>query len=152
MARGTGGQDPYTDPLTLKEALTRPDAIHWKQAADSELQQLQSTSTLKRVRQSSMPADSKLISSRMVFKKKLHPDGPIDKYRARLVARGFEQRYGIDYQATRSSTLAATSARVLLAIANFFGWPIFQMDIVGALLNASMGKTRLDLSLPDGFP
>lgn len=143
--------EPYTDPLTLEEALKRPDADAWRAASKSEVDQLISTGTIKLIPRNKLPYGQRLISSRMVFKKKLNPDGSVDKYKARLVARGFEQRYGIDYQETQSSTLLAATLRVLLAMANHFGWHILQADVVGAFLNGNLGGLRLYIEMPPGF-
>ena len=61
------------------------------------MKQLKRTSTLRLVSRSKLSSSCKLISSRIVFKKKMLLDGTVDKYKARLVIRGFKQRYSIDY-------------------------------------------------------
>ena len=75
-------------PQTITEALARPDAHHWQVAIDAELQSLEKNETWKLT---SLPPNRKPISSKWFFKIKTHADGTIDKYKARLVARGFTQ-------------------------------------------------------------
>ena len=60
------------------------------------------------------------------------------RYKARLVARGDEQQYEVDYWATFAPTPRMTTIRVLLALAAYFGWDVHQMDVETAFLNADL--------------
>jgi len=70
------------------------DATFWKEAIKSEIDLLESNKTWELT---DLPNGCRPISSKWIFNKKLRADGSIDKYKARLVIRGFDQRKGIDY-------------------------------------------------------
>ena len=62
-------------------------------------------------------------------------DGNIVTYKARLVAKGFTQRQGIDYKEMFSPVAMLKSIRILLAIAAYNDYEIWQMDVKTAFLN-----------------
>jgi hypothetical protein len=64
-----------------------------------------------------------------VFKKKLRPDGTIERYKARLVVKGYSQKEGEDYFDTYSSVARLTTIQVLLSLAPSHGLIIHQMDV-----------------------
>ena len=63
------------------------------------------------------PPGQNIISCKWVFKIKENPDGSIDKYKARLVARGLSQQYGIDYLETFSPVVKPATVRLVLSLA-----------------------------------
>ena len=75
------------NPQNLKEALTSLDAIFWKEAVNDEMESLISNRTWKLV---DLPSGCKTIGCRWVLRKKLKSDGSIDKFKVRLVAKGFK--------------------------------------------------------------
>lgn len=62
------------------------------------------------------PCDAKLLYSKWVYKLKMHADGTIERYKARLVTRGDEQVYGVDYTYTSSSVMEMASVKVTFAV------------------------------------
>ena len=74
-------------PQNLKEALTSLNAILWKEAVNDEMESLISNRTWKLV---DLPPGCKTIGCKWVLRKKLKPNGSIDKFKARLVAKGFK--------------------------------------------------------------
>ena len=65
-------------------------------------------------------------------------DGTIDKYKARLVVKGFRQKEGLDYFDTYSSVTRITSIWMLIALASVYGLEIHQMDVKTAFLNGEL--------------
>ena len=75
-----------------------------------------------------------------MFKKKLRPDGTIEKYKARLVAKGYAQKEEEDFFDTYSPVARLTTIRVLLSLAASHGLLIHQMDVKMAFLNSELGE------------
>ena len=84
------------------------------------------------------------------FKKKTDADGNVTIYKARLVAKGFRQVQGIDYDETFSPVAMLKSVRIMLAIAAFYDYEIWQMDVKTAFLNGYL-KEELYMIQPEGF-
>lgn len=135
------------DPTSLKEAKQRSDWLQWKAAIDEELSSLQKNDTWTLCK---LPGNRRPISCKWVFKLKQKANGEVDKYKARLVARGFTQSKGFDYNETYSPTAKLTTFRVLLAIAVHHGYHIHQMDVKCAFLNGQLNE-EIYMSQPDGF-
>ena len=68
------------------------------------------------------------------FTLKYHPDRSVDKYKTRLVVKGYTQTYGIDYFETFSPVSRMNSIRILFSIAVNLSWPLFQLDVKNAFL------------------
>ena len=85
-----------------------------------------------------LPLGCKTIGCKWVLRKKLKPDGSIDKFEARLVAKGFKQKADLDFFDTFSSVTRITSIRLLIAIAAIFDLKIHQMDVKTAFLNGDL--------------
>ena len=75
-----------------------------------------------------------LVDAKWVLRTKRKSTEEIDKLKARVVARGFTQRKGIDYNETFASTARSSSWRILIALATVYGWKIHQFDFVAAYL------------------
>ena len=135
-------------PQTIKEALERPDAQKWQDAINIELNSLKKNKTWKLT---PLPSNRTPISSKWVFKIKTNADGTIDKYKARLVARGFSQVQGIDYTETSSPVVKLNSIKVLLALATQYNFEIHQLDVKTTFLNGNLDE-EIYMSLPDGLP
>ena len=97
-----------------------------------------------------LPAGRTPIGSKWVFWVKYLPDGFIDKYKARLVARGFNQRAGFDYGETFSPVVKPTSIRIVLSITLFKAWPIRQLNINNAFLNGHI-EEDVYMTQPQGY-
>src|SRR4051812_4821795 len=69
------------------------------------------------------------VECKWVFTKKTDMDGNVSIYKARLVAKGFRQVQGVDYDETLSPVVMLKSVRIMLAIAAYFDYEIWQMDV-----------------------
>ena len=83
--------------LSIKEALASPDKAKWMTAMDRELESLGINDVWDLVE---LPEDRKAVGSKWVFKLKMNADGSVERYKARLVAQGFTQKFGVDYDET----------------------------------------------------
>ena len=84
------------------------------------------------------PLGKNVVGSKWVFRIKRKADGAIDKYKARLVARGFMQIYRVNYFTTYSPVAKLTSFRTILAIAACQDWDIESFDFNGMYLNGKL--------------
>jgi hypothetical protein len=90
------------------------------------------------------------VGCKWVFKKKLRPDGTIDKYKARLVAKGYTQKEGEDFFDTYSPVARLTIICVLLSLAASHGLLIHQMDVKTTFLNREL-EEKIYRTQPYGF-
>ena len=134
-------------PTSIAEAFASPDADDWKEAVQSEMDSILSNGTWELTER---PYGCKPVGCKWVFKKKLKPDGTIDKYKARLVAKGYTQKEGEDFFDTYSPVARLTTIRALLSLATSYGLIIHQMDVKTAFLNGELDE-EIYMDQPDGF-
>lgn len=121
-------EDVLAEPSSFEEASVKEE---WWQAMKAEMAALQSNETWELVPK---PQEVKPVTCKWVYKLKQRTDGTIDRFKARLVARGFSQEYGVNYEDTFSPVVKLTTVRVLLAIAMSKQWDMWQMDVNNAFL------------------
>jgi Reverse transcriptase (RNA-dependent DNA polymerase) len=132
----------YQDPLTFAEVISSALANEWREVFKYEIDALAKNGTWMLVE---LPAGWKAMKSKWVFKHKA--DG---HFRARLVAKGFTQIFGIDYDETFSPVARFESLRLLLALAALEDWEIHQMDMKSTFLNGLLDK-EIYMEQPQGF-
>jgi len=99
-----------------------------------------------------LPPNRKPIKGRWVYKTKLKQDGSIDKYKARWVAKGFLQKYVIDYTETYHNTVKPMAYRILFTLAAYYSWDIQQWDIKTAFINAPIeDNIEIYIIQPTGY-
>ena len=131
----------------LKEALTSPDVIFWKEAVNDEMESLISNRTWKLV---DLLLGCKTIGCKWIFRKKLKLDGSIDKFKAKHVAKGFKQKTNLDFFDTFSLVTRTTSIRLLIAIAAIFDLKIRQMGVKTTFLNGDL-EEEIYMDQPEDF-
>lgn len=99
------------DPISFKSTVK---IDHWVTAMNQELDALELNKTWE---VTSLPPGKVAIGCKWIFKTKYHPDGTIDKHKARLVILGCHQQYGINYAETFAPVAKLTTVRTLLAVA-----------------------------------
>lgn len=134
------------DPETVTEALERADAENWKRAMNDEMESLSANQTWTLV---DLPVGKRPIGSKWVFKLKQNKDKSI-RYKARLVARGYSQKEGIDYEETYSPVVKYSSIRYLIALAAKMNLHIRQIDVVTAFLHGDL-KEEIYMLQPKAF-
>ena len=112
-----------------------------------ELDTLQKTGTWDLI---DLPSGKSAIGFKWVYKIKTRSDGTVDHYKAHLVARGFTQEYGIDYEVTFSPMARLSSVRTLIIVYATRKWPLFQMDVKNVFLNGELLE-EVYMKLPSGY-
>ncbi|GJW79895.1 retrovirus-related pol polyprotein from transposon TNT 1-94 [Tanacetum coccineum] len=135
------------EPQTYKAVMESSEAPYWKEAIQSEIDSIMHNNTWKLV---DLPSGHKPISHKWIFKKKLRPNGTIEKYKASLVAKGYRQKKGQDFFDTYSPVTRITSIRTLIAIAAIHNLIIHQMDVKTAFLNGELYE-EIYMQKPEGF-
>lgn len=84
------------------------------------------------------PIDKNVVGTKWVFKTKYKADSSIDKYKARLVSKGYAQKQGIDYDQTFAPFARMTTIRMVTSLAAMNGWKMHQLDVKIAFLNGKL--------------
>ncbi|MCH83109.1 copia-type polyprotein [Trifolium medium] len=121
-------EDPYSYDEACKNQV-------WKDAVDAEIQAIEANNTWELT---NLPKGSKAIGVQWIFKTKYNEMGQIDKYNARLVAKGYTQKYGIDYNEVFAPVARWETIRTVLALAASKGWCIYQLDVKSAFLHGDL--------------
>ena len=124
-----------------------PDSAIWLEAMKSEMGSMYENKVLTL---DDLPDGRQAIENKWIFNKKTDADGNVTIYKARLVAKGFRQVQGVDYDETFSPLAMLKSVRILLVIAAFYDYEIWQMDVKTAFLNGYL-KEELYIMQPEGF-
>ncbi|KAL0293323.1 UNVERIFIED_CONTAM: Retrovirus-related Pol polyprotein from transposon TNT 1-94 [Sesamum radiatum] len=86
------------------------------------------------------PKGAMPVGCKWVYKRKLGADGEVTVFKAKLVAKGYTQRPGVDFEETYSLVAMGKSIRILLATAAWYDYEIWQMDVITAFLNGFIEK------------
>jgi transposase InsO family protein len=139
--------DPPSDPTTYTQAMQSPEAEMWRQAMNEELASLLEHGTWLLEQP---PPGVRPLSCKWVFQTKRDARGNIERYKARLVVRGFQQREGVDYNDVFAPVSKYTTLRTLLALAAAEDWELQQLDVKTAFLNGELDET-IYMQQPPGF-
>ena len=126
-----------TEPTTVEEVLNTPEKAHWLSAMEREMNSLQVNDVWELTE---LPKGRKAVGSKWVFKAKADADGQVEPYKARLVAQGFSQKFGTDYDETFWPVLRMESVRTLIATAVQQGLQLHQVDVATAFLNGELER------------
>lgn len=139
--------DITEDPEKYEEVVLRNDRDEWLAAMDSEIQSMHKNNVWVLV---DRPSGVNIVSNKWIFVTKRKPDGRIDQYKARLVARGFSQVYGFDYGETYAPVAFMPSIRTLFAFAAARKLKIAGFDVKTAFLYGYLDET-IYMNQPAGY-
>ena len=121
-----------SEQATFQEAVGGPDQDHWCKAICAELESMRLRGVFRAAK---LLSEQRAICTKWVFKIKRKADGYIEKYKTRLVAKRFKQKYDVDYTETLSPVVNYVTLRMLVGLAKYFGFRLDQLDIVAAFLD-----------------
>ena len=134
----------HLEPASSKEAHAGPDSANWRVSEETEMAALEKFGTYDLITELPRSDDKGNrvlpMSGRFVYKLKTDDNGRLRKWKARLVARGFMSREGIDHQADEvfAPVMSYDSFRTIMAIAAGNGWTVRQTDISNAYLQGHL--------------
>jgi hypothetical protein len=139
-----------SEPTSYRDAILHPE---WQHAMAEEIAALERTGMWDLM---PCPPRVHLITCKWVYKVKTHFDGSLERYKACLIARDFQQEHGRDYDETFAHVAHMTTIHILLIVAFVRGWSISQLDVKNIFLN---GELREDVymcrspgySIPEGM-
>lgn len=146
-AKMTSTSEDMDVPKTWKQLLRSPNKLRWLKAAEDELASLIGMSTWKLVPR---PAKRKIIKSKWVFKVKRRVDKSILKLKARLVAMGYTQEKGIDFDEVFAPTTRIETLRLVCSLLAAKKWGGYQIDFTTAFLNGKL-EEAVYMTQPPGF-
>lgn len=135
---------PLTEPNSFKEAMTFPE---WQKAMSEEYSALIQQGTWSLV---PLPPNAPVIGCKWIYRIKKNSDGSVARYKARLVAQGFQQTEGVDYTETFSPVAKQQTIRLVLSLALHHGWSVKQLDVSNAFLHGTI-QEQVYLKQPQGY-
>lgn len=137
----------FKEPLNYQDALRSSHRNQWMLAMEKEMCSLKENKTWTL---EPLPDNKKAIQCKWVYKIKGNPDGSIEKFKARLVIKGYSQKKGEDYDQTFSPVAKLTTIRVLLTIAATENMVLTQFDVCTAFLYGEL-EEEIFMRQPEGY-
>ncbi|GJW10007.1 reverse transcriptase [Tanacetum coccineum] len=120
-----------TSESVFEEAMKRKK---WRQVMKEEIKSIENSDTV----------------SQWVYKAKKNAKGEVEKYKARLMAKGYKQKRGIDYEEVFAPVSRLETIRMIIAIAAQYRWKIHQMDVKSTFLNGLL-EEEVYVEQPEGY-
>ena len=147
LSRAINNNEAVSDPRNVKEALSGPNAPEWTTAIASELASMEQHDVWELVER---PPGANVIGCKWVFRIKYDSEGNIERYKARLVAQGYNQQFGVDYNEVFAPVVSYESVRCLLSLAATYDLEVHHLDIKTAFLHGDLEET-IYMRQPPGF-
>ncbi|CAL2241824.1 unnamed protein product [Prunus armeniaca] len=135
-----GGNDPTTFDDDVKSS-------KWRKAMDLEIQAIEMNDTWELI---DLPEGERIVGVKWIFKTKFKENGEIDKYKAKLVAKGYTQEYGIDYSKVFAPVVRHDTIRLVISLPAQNDWSIYQLDVKSAFLYGELNE-RVFVDQPPGY-
>ncbi|GJW28759.1 retrovirus-related pol polyprotein from transposon TNT 1-94 [Tanacetum coccineum] len=135
------------EPTSYKAAMLDSVSNKWLDAMNAEMKSMIDNMVWVLI---DLPPNCKTVGSKWIFNKKTDMDGIVHTYKARLVANGYTQLYGVDYEETLSTVADIRAIRILISIAAFYDYEIWQMNVKTAFLNGYFDED-IYMVQPEGF-
>ncbi|KAE8680428.1 putative Double Clp-N motif-containing P-loop nucleoside triphosphate hydrolases superfamily protein [Hibiscus syriacus] len=135
------------EPSTYQEAINNSDVSLWMMAMQEEIEALHKNNTWDLV---PLPQGRKPIGNKWVFKIKRNGDDQVERYRARLVVKGYAQKEGIDFNEIFSPVVRLTTVRVVLAMCATLNLHLEQLDVKTTFLHGNL-EEEIYMLQPEGF-
>nr|GEU86849.1 hypothetical protein [Tanacetum cinerariifolium] len=135
------------ETANYKAALLDPESEKWLNAMNVEMQSMKYNEVWVLVE---LPPNGKTVGSKWLFKKNTDMDGVVHTYKARLVAKGYNQTPWINYEKTFSPVADIRAIRILIAIAAYYDYEIWQMDVKTAFFYGYLNE-EVYMEKPKGF-
>ena len=135
------------EPTSIKEAWKNEYGLQWKEATDSEIESLNAAQTWDLV---PLPEKKNVVGCKWIFKVKRKADNSIDRFKARLVAQGYSQKQGIDFDEVFSPVARFSTIRIVLALSTLLDLDLHQLDVKTAFLNGSLSD-EIYMQQPEGY-
>ncbi|KAL0796991.1 hypothetical protein Bca101_068368 [Brassica carinata] len=136
------------EPTSIYECMQRKDWLKWKEAINVELNSLKKRGVFSPIIRT--PNDTKPVGYKWVFVRKRNENGEVVRYKARLVAQGFSQRPGINYEETYSPVVDETTFRFLISLTIRENLDMRLMDVVTAYLYGPLDN-EIYMKIPKGI-
>ena len=140
------------DEPTWAQAMASNEREYWIAGGRDELKSLEDLKVFVLVPRSDLPRGQRPLKGKLVCKRKRDDTGKVVRYKVRYVAKGFAQRYGIDYDKTTAPTVRLESFRAILHLAATLNWDLRQFDIKTAFLHGILPEDEMMfMEQPPGF-
>ena len=132
------------EPTTYREAATE---MMWQEAMQKELEDIERNKTWTLT---NLPSEHKPIGLKWVFKLKKNSEENVIKHKTKLVAKGYVQRQGVDFEEVFATMTRLDTVRLILALVAQHRWEVHHLDVKSAFLNGGL-QEEVYVAQPEGF-
>ncbi|GKA08923.1 retrotransposon protein, putative, ty1-copia subclass [Tanacetum coccineum] len=135
------------EPTSYKAAMLDPESDKWLDAMNTEMQSMIDNMVWVLI---DLPPNCKTVGSKWIYKKNADTNGIVHTYKSCLVAKGYTQKFMVDFEETFSPVADIRAIRILISIAAFYDYEIWQIDVKTAFLNGYLNED-IYMVQPEGF-
>jgi len=140
------------DEPSWGKAMASPECEYWVTGGREEIKSLEDLNVFVLIPCTDVPCGQRPLKGKLVCKRKRDDAGNIVRYKVRYIAKGYAQRYGVDYDKTTAPTVRLESFRALLHVAATLDWDLWQFDIKTAFLHGVLPEEEtMYMEQPEGF-